>query len=131
MWVITPHARLVAGNTPGSRPADPRKASQMATINVVIIHPDGTVLKREIENGLGSFQAVVGGYIEGVFSPDMTIYVNEEGLIRHLPMNGRILEVTDHPGPLVGTALIVGPADDEGYDTDVPEHIIKHYELEN
>lgn len=102
----------------------------MATINVVIVEANGTVRKAEIENSLGAFQAVVGGYIEGIFKPDFTIYVNEEGLLMRLPQNERIGEVADYPYPLVGNALIVGPADSDGNDTDVPAHIVTHYELE-
>lgn len=102
----------------------------MATINVVIVEANGTVRKAEIENSLGAFQAVVGGYIEGIFQPDFTVYVNEEGLLMRLPQNERIREVVDYPYPLVGNALIVGPADSDGNDTDVPAHIVTHYELE-
>lgn len=101
----------------------------MATINVVIVETDGTARKSEIENDLGAFQAVVGGYIEGIFRPDFTIYVNEEGIMMRLPINERIAEVIDYPQPLFGNALIVGPAED-GSDTDVPAHIVNHYELE-
>jgi len=102
----------------------------MATINAVIVEANGTVRKAEIENALGAFQAVVGGYIEGIFKPDFTIYVNEEGILMRLPLNERIAEVADYPQPLFGNALIVGPADSDGNDTDVPAHIVTHYELE-
>lgn len=101
-----------------------RKASQMAeTLRAVIVDPDGTIRDTEIENSLASFQSIVGGYIEGVFGDKATIYVNEEGLLEHLPPNlfatlfaeyfigRRVL--------LVGTALILGPPDSEGNDTGV------------
>lgn len=103
----------------------------MALLTVVIVDPDGTARKTQIENDLGAFQAVVDGYIEGIYQEDFTVYVNEEGLYQRLPFNNRVLEVLDWPHPLLGTALIVGPADENGYDTDVPEHIIRHYELES
>lgn len=102
----------------------------MATINAVIVDPDGTARKTQIEGTLGAFQAVVGGYIEGIFRQDFTIYVNEDGIMMRLPKNERVTEFLHYPYPLFGTALIVGPADDEGTDTDVPEHIIRYYELE-
>jgi hypothetical protein len=101
----------------------------MATITAVIVEADGTARKTQIDNTFGAFQAVVGGYIEGIFRQDFTVYVNEDGRMLRLPQNERIGEVLDYPYPLVGTALIVGPAD-EGSDTDVPVHIIRHYELE-
>ena len=102
----------------------------MATINAVIVDPDGTVRKTEIENALGAFQAVVGGYIEGIFRQNCTVYVNEEGIMKRLPQNERIRELLQYPYPLLGTALIVGPADEDGNDTDVSASIISHYELE-
>ena len=102
----------------------------MATITAVIVEADGTVRKVEMENALGVFQAAVGGYIQIILQPDFTVYVDEDGRMKRLPQNERIGEVVDYPYPLVGNALIVGPADSEGNDTSVPDHIISHYELE-
>lgn len=103
----------------------------MATINAVIVEPDGTVRKSEIENSLGAFQAAVGGYIQILpGTHDFTVYVDEDGVMKRLPQNERIGEVVDFPHPLFGNALIVGPADSDGNDTDVPAHIVNHYELE-
>lgn len=103
----------------------------MARITVVIVDPDGSARKTKIENTLGAFQSIVDGYIEGVFDPDFTVYLNEDGMGLRLPVNQRITEHLDWPRSLLGTALIVGPSDEEGYDTDVPDHIISYYELEN
>lgn len=102
----------------------------MATLKAVVVKADGAVSLVDIENHFEAFQKVVGGYIEGVFQNDITIYVNEEGLFHGLPPNGRIAEVMDSPRILVGDALIVGAADEEGNDTDVPTYIIEHYGLE-
>jgi len=102
----------------------------MATIQAVIVEADGTVRKAEIENSVGGFQAVVGGYFRPLETPDFTVYLNEDGYALRLPQNERIGEVVDYPYPLVGVALIVGPADADGVDTDVPAHIVNHYELE-
>lgn len=102
----------------------------MATINAMIVEANGTVRKVEMENALGAFQAAVGGYIAIILQPDFTVYVDEDGRMKHLPQNERIGEVIDFPYPLVGNALIVGPADPDGNDTDVPAHIINHYGLE-
>lgn len=103
----------------------------MATIRVVIVDPDGTVRDTEIENALGSFQAVVGGYIEGVFGNVAVVYVNEEGLLLRLPPNplatlfaNRILGAGV---VLHGTALIVGPGDGEGKDTHVRQSVVDYY----
>lgn len=107
----------------------------MATINAVIVEPDGTVRKTKIENALGAFQAVVGGYIEGVFGKDCTIYVNEEGLLQSLPYNPSATLFANRfvaeGYTLFGTALIVGASDGEGNDTDVHESVVSYYLLEN
>lgn len=107
----------------------------MATITAVIVDPDGSARKAEIENSLAAFQAVVGGYIEGVYSDEVTIYVNEEGLIRSLAFNPTASQFAQHLTGygyrLAGTALIVGPADEEGNDTHVRESVVSYYNLEN
>lgn len=107
----------------------------MATLNAVIVDPDGTVRKTQIENTLDAFQAVVGGYIEGVFGENCTIYVNEEGILQSLPYNqSATLFAARFCGLdrlLFGTALIVGPGDSEGTDTDVHESVISYYILED
>lgn len=106
----------------------------MATLKAVIVHPDGTVNHTEIESDLRAFQGVVGGYIEGVYGRVGTIYVNEEGLVHGLPFNAhatifaqRVLSVPVH---LVGPALIVGPADTEGNDTDVRPAVVDYFTKE-
>lgn len=102
------------------------------TLTAVIVRTDGTVEKTQITYDLKTMQGIVGGLIEPVSLPDATIYVNEEGLLLGLPFNERLLEiVAPRSLYLVGDAVILGKPDSFGYDTDVPNHIIKHYELEN
>jgi hypothetical protein len=107
----------------------------MATIRAVIVDPDGTIRNTEIDNGLGSFQAVVGGYIEGVFGNVATIYVNEEGLLMRLPFNPIATLFANHilgaGVRLHGTALIVGPSDGEGNDTHVRPAVVDHFNQED
>lgn len=106
----------------------------MATLKVLIIDPDGTVQNTEIENDFRSFQAVVGGYIEGIFGNVGTIYVNEEGLLRSLPFNPEATlfakRIFDQQHYLVGTVMIVGPADTEGNDTDVRPAVVDYFTKE-
>ena len=107
----------------------------MATIQAVIVDPDGTFRTTEIENELGPYQAVVGGYIEGVVSDVATIYVNEEGLLMRLPFNPlATLFANDFLGllgmQLFGTALILGPPD-EGEDTPVRPAVVEYFTKEN
>lgn len=107
----------------------------MATIKAVIVDPDGTYRSTEIEYDFRSFQAVVGGYIEGVFGSEATIYVNEEGLLTGLPPNPFATlfaqRVLNAQVLLVGTALILGPADEEGNDTDVRPSVVEYFQKEN
>ena len=105
------------------------------TLTAVIVRTDGTVEKTQMMYDLETMRGIVGGYIEGVFLPDATVYVNEEGHLLGLPPNERILEIVGSYSPyslrLLGDAIILGKPDLFGYDTDVPNHILKHYELEN
>jgi hypothetical protein len=105
-------------------------------LKVVIVDPDGTHRSTEIENSLGGFQAAIGGgYIEGVFGREATVYVDEEGLLKNLPLNPlatlfaqRVLGMGVH---LCGPALIVGPGDGEGNDTDVRPSVVEYFQKEN
>lgn len=82
---------------------------------------------------LEDYQSVVGGYIEPVDIPSLgiTIYVNEEGLLRQLPFNSRasflwwfeIPSVRQTAMP-VGDAVIVGLPDRHGNSTDVPRTVV-------
>jgi len=86
---------------------------------------------RELEK-LEDYQAAVDGWIEAVDVPSLgvTIYVNEEGLLRHLPFNPRASFLWwyhvpgAHQAMLVGDVVIVGPPDDNGDGTDVPEEVV-------
>lgn len=81
---------------------------------------------------LEAYQTAVSGWIEAVDVPGLgiTIYVNEEGLLRHLPFNSRASFLWWYHAPgtrqamLVGDAVIVGLRDDDGNDTDVPERVV-------
>lgn len=109
----------------------------MALINALVVNPDDSVSRIEIENGdLSAYQKIVGGYIEGVFGRIATIYVNEEGLILNLPVNPSVTLFTQRfidSGyyRLHGTALIVGPPDEEGNDTHVRQSVVSYYMQEN
>lgn len=107
----------------------------MATISAVIVDPDGTARKTQIEDTLGAYQAVVGGYIEAVCGEIATIYVNEEGLLQSLPFNPRATEFAQEMlrkgVMLVGPALILGPPDGDGRDSDVHQSVVDYYQLEN
>lgn len=78
------------------------------------------------------YQAAVDGWIEAVDvpSPGVTIYVNEEGVLRHLPFNSRASFLWwfhvpgAHQAMLVGNAVIVGLPDENGDSTDMPREVV-------
>lgn len=81
---------------------------------------------------LEDYQQSVGGWIEAVDVHDLgiTVYVNEEGLLRHLQCNPRASFLWwyhvpgSHRAMLVGNAIIVGVPDENGDSTDVPEEVV-------
>ncbi|MBT0772962.1 DUF3846 domain-containing protein [Kineosporia sp. J2-2] len=82
---------------------------------------------------LAAFQGLVGGSVEVVTlqTPEMGLYLNEEGKNVGLPLNRRATALTwaHHPGlqrtrdHVVGDTVLVGPVGDTGYDTSVPAEI--------
>lgn len=81
---------------------------------------------------LPDYQEAVGGWIEAIDLPDVgiTIYVNEEGLLRQLPFNPRATflwwyhqAAARQQTMLVGNAIVVGLPDQRGESTDVPESV--------
>jgi hypothetical protein len=106
----------------------------MATIQAVIVDPDGTVRHTDIEDTLESFQVIVGGYIQPVFGDVATMYVDEDGLSRRLPHNPLATlfaqRVLGAGVVLCGTALILGPTAG-GRDTPVRPTVVEYFTKEN
>ncbi|SIH25193.1 Domain of uncharacterised function (DUF3846) [Mycobacteroides abscessus subsp. abscessus] len=79
---------------------------------------------------LDALQAAVGGDVEAFNIGDHgSMYVDERGILKRLPVNDLASEVVRLHSPekritVVGPAVIVGPLDDEGNDLDVPEILI-------
>lgn len=94
------------------------------------ITSDKVVEEIEVED-YRDMQAVVEGLIEAVeLSDGSTMYVNEEFLFQFGPdrYNSIATDVAGLGGRMdllmrgiLGNVLIVGPVDDEGYDTDVTD----------
>lgn len=84
-------------------------------------------------SGANDYARSVDGYIEAVDVADLgiTIYVNEEGLLRRLPFNSRAsflwwyYEPAARESLLVGDAVIVGWPDAEGESTNIPEAVLQ------
>ena len=81
---------------------------------------------------LEDYQAAVGGWIEAVDLLDLgvTIYVNEEGLMRHMPFNSRASFLWWYHVPaarqktmLVGDAVLVGLPDRNGDSIDLASEV--------
>ena len=103
-------------------------------VKAVVIEVDGRIRRTEIDT-LESLQALVGGNIEGIklsrrykaFS-----YVNEDGIALGLPFNRVATAVCTIFGAGLGSGdfikgpmVVVGDADKDGNDTDVPEELAK------
>ena len=82
-------------------------------------------------DSLEDYPRAVGGWFEAVDIPDLgvTMYVNEEGLIRDLPFNRRATFLWRFHVPqardarLVGDVAVVGLTDDEGESTELPSEL--------
>lgn len=99
---------------------------------LLVVDSDAPVEERELSS-LDDYQAAVGGWIESVDIPSLgvTIYVNEEGLLRQLPLNSRAtflwwfhVPAARQKAMLVGDALLVGMPDSRGESTDVPQAVV-------
>ena len=77
----------------------------------------------EKDFGLKFLQQIVGGWIEPVHLPDAGVmYVNEEGLIKNLPVNAiasMIVKLNGGDIPIHGNTIVCGPADEHGDETDL------------
>lgn len=102
------------------------------TKGIVVPHDAVAALEVREFSEFGDYQQAVGGWIEAIniSSLGITVFVNEEGLLKHLPLNSRMTFLWWFHVPqarqramLVGNAVIVGAPDEEGNTTDVPETV--------
>ena len=101
----------------------------MATIDVVTIQVDGTLTAETVEQGCAPLQQRVGGWIEAVASQDgdVTLWVNEEGKLMGLPVNGLATELWYKLNPsvagfdvLCGPVVVTGGCDASGDTLSIP-----------
>lgn len=99
----------------------------------LVLRPESSVAERVTFDDTGSgtsmltqLQQIIGGYVETVPVGEGTLYLDEEGKLKGQVMNlaaNELLAVAGtrlQPGDvIVGTVVLLGPADDEGWDTDV------------
>lgn len=97
----------------------------------LLIEVNGKVSRINI-NGYDDLNKGVGGYIEGIHLGDtgQFAYVNEDGIALGLPLNRVATNLCyKHnvgliPGDYIkGNMIVVGPADDEGNETDVSDEL--------
>lgn len=105
----------------------------MVMVSGLIIPAGASEPIRERQFGaLEDYQAVVGGLIEAVDLPQIgiSVYVNDEGLLQHLPFNSRAsflwwyhVPAARQKAMLVGDAAVVGMPDADGNTTEVPSEV--------
>jgi hypothetical protein len=94
-------------------------------IRVVVMEPGKAPEEKKIVSSLETLQKIVGGYIEGVSCPwngRLLMYGHDEGKLIGLPANFVLPEYEDI---FMGPVVVVGPADDEGYETDLDDEQVK------
>jgi|TARA_R100000458_G_C8086872_1_gene119253 hypothetical protein len=93
-------------------------------ITVAVVTVEGDITVEDMPNTLEEFQNRVGGYIEPVSfewnSQECTAFVDEEGLHNGKTMNPTLCMIAGHPF-LVGTGVICGGVDHEGYNLGLPK----------
>lgn len=99
-------------------------------MRAIVVPADPDEPLRELDTAVpDAVGTAVGGFMEAVdlFDLGITIYVNESGLLQHLPFNSRASFLWWHyalggrrRSTLVGDAVIVGLPDGDGSDTEVP-----------
>jgi hypothetical protein len=57
------------------------------TIRAIVIRPDDGGCVEDIEDTLPAYQKIVGGYIEQVGTQHVSIWLNEEGKLKGLPVD--------------------------------------------
>lgn len=92
-------------------------------MNVIVVEPHREPYLAEINSGLKSLQAMVGGYIEVLhpFTDPVSIVCNEEGKLNGLALNRGLCDENGHLHDIIaGTFLIVGLGD-ENFESIPPE----------
>ena len=109
-------------------------------MKAILIKTNGECLLSEREHWkYEDIRDAVGGWIECVsLKNDGDMYINEEGKLIDLPVNDVATLLADHFGYrrqffdlIVGDAIIFGPVNNEGENTEVTYKIINYLESKN
>lgn len=104
------------------------------SIRVVTVPAEATeqVALTEIDGGLDSLQAAVGGWIEAVGAENYTIYLDEEGKLNQRPYNRRATKLAHRlklirlDDVIVGDAVVTGFDTETGENTDAPNWALRY-----
>lgn len=108
----------------------------MSTIKALLVQPGDTGVsdyELPVEGQLQALQGLVGGYIEAAYSADqsVTFWINEEGKIHDLPVNGfgtalwwLVNPAVRNRDTLRGPVLITGGADGQGDTLPIPDDVV-------
>jgi hypothetical protein len=103
----------------------------MPTGIVIPVDESVPIFRKEFE-AFTDYQETIGGYFRpiDIQSPEATMYVDEEGKLKHSDVNRRatILAWLHNPAfrgrdVLCGPVVIIGPPDRDGISTDVPQSL--------
>lgn len=74
---------------------------------------DGVARPDTIEDSLEAMQAAVGGYVEAVqLTPELTLWIDEEGRLKDLPHNVSLGTMSGYIVDVVGPAFVARSTDD-------------------
>lgn len=106
-------------------------------MSYAIVKADGTHEVFEGPLSVETIQKSVAGpneekaFFELIRKRDVSIYLNEEAKFANLPQNSIITRFAHEHGMIsphdyvAGDCVVVGPPDDEGFDTDLPEGVLE------
>jgi len=109
--------------------------TQTKTTKVLLVRADGTSTVEQPVLTLAYLQEKVGGSIEvtsgGTEDGIWSVYLNDEGKINGLPANERATRIARalnwqgmRGDVFAGDVLFLGPSDENGDDTDVPQFVL-------
>ena len=120
----TTRADALAGSSKAYRWLYGKGEEMEKTIQTIVIHPDGVIEEKAMEQGCKALQDAVGGWIEATYSSsgDTTLWINEEGKLNGMPVNWvatalwwNLNKIFDRHDVLVGPVVVTGGVDEEGY----------------
>lgn len=101
------------------------------SVKAVLIPVEGKLSVVDFDDVYEGVQkALNGGWLEAAPAhPHLTVFCDEEGKLKGLPRNENanlIFPNLSMPGDyLAGPIVVMGPVDEDGYETDVPEWFVE------